>query len=418
MHRDVRREARARSALSGCQRPATVSRRMTLTAGAQAGASSRSSARATTDTGSTEVQVALLTARINDLTEHLREHTQGPPLAPRAADARRPRRRLLKYLQRSDLERYRALDPASSASRQVMRIEPGTPAPDFTLADQDGGTTVTLDDLRGPHRRPRLLPVRLQPGLHRPAQRLPGGARRVRGAGRRRSTASPCDSALVAEGVPRAARRHDPAALRLRAQGRGLPGVRRLPSTSAASTQRALVIIEPDGIVDVELPGADARLELPGANLIFDALERLTEPRARAACRRSAPTTTSAGRGRPAGASSTRTSSARTARVPHLLPARAAACGASSGTSRCASKHPRARRAGRAPPRPPALQGRFWEMHDSLLADQGHLDDPHLWARAERARPRPRPLRGRPALRRGARSASRATSATGSAAGS
>ena len=31
-----------------------------------------------------------------------------------------------------------------------------------------------------------------------------------------------------------------------------------------------------------------------------------------------------------------------------------------------------------------ALQGRFWEMHDSLYADQGRLDDPHLWERGER----------------------------------
>lgn len=30
------------------------------------------------------------------------------------------------------------------------------------------------------------------------------------------------------------------------------------------------------------------------------------------------------------------------------------------------------------------LQGRFWEFHDSLYADQGHLDPPHLWERAER----------------------------------
>jgi protein-disulfide isomerase len=29
------------------------------------------------------------------------------------------------------------------------------------------------------------------------------------------------------------------------------------------------------------------------------------------------------------------------------------------------------------------LQGAFWGMHDSLFGDQGHLDDPHLWARAE-----------------------------------
>lgn len=30
------------------------------------------------------------------------------------------------------------------------------------------------------------------------------------------------------------------------------------------------------------------------------------------------------------------------------------------------------------------LQDRFWEMHDALYADQGRLEDPHLWARAER----------------------------------
>jgi protein-disulfide isomerase len=29
------------------------------------------------------------------------------------------------------------------------------------------------------------------------------------------------------------------------------------------------------------------------------------------------------------------------------------------------------------------LQGAFWAMHDALYADQGHQDDPHLWARAE-----------------------------------
>src|SRR5579875_745297 len=31
-----------------------------------------------------------------------------------------------------------------------------------------------------------------------------------------------------------------------------------------------------------------------------------------------------------------------------------------------------------------ALQGRFWEMHDAILSDQGHMEDPHLWALAER----------------------------------
>jgi len=47
------------------------------------------------------------------------------------------------------------------------------------------------------------------------------------------------------------------------------------------------------------------------------------------------------------------------------------------------SKHPRARAAAHAA-EAASLQGAFWEMHDALFADQGRLDDPHLWARAER----------------------------------
>jgi protein-disulfide isomerase len=46
------------------------------------------------------------------------------------------------------------------------------------------------------------------------------------------------------------------------------------------------------------------------------------------------------------------------------------------------SKHPRARAAACAA-EAAAAQGRFWEMHDRLYGDQGHLDDPHLWRRAE-----------------------------------
>jgi len=47
------------------------------------------------------------------------------------------------------------------------------------------------------------------------------------------------------------------------------------------------------------------------------------------------------------------------------------------------SKHPRARILAHAL-EAAALQGKFWEMHGSLLGDQGHLDDPHLWERCER----------------------------------
>jgi protein-disulfide isomerase len=46
------------------------------------------------------------------------------------------------------------------------------------------------------------------------------------------------------------------------------------------------------------------------------------------------------------------------------------------------SKHPRARVLAHAA-EAAGLQGAFWEMHDSLFGDQGHLDDPHLWERAE-----------------------------------
>ena len=45
------------------------------------------------------------------------------------------------------------------------------------------------------------------------------------------------------------------------------------------------------------------------------------------------------------------------------------------------SKHPRARACACAA-EAAARQGRFWEFHDALYADQGRLDDPHLWQRA------------------------------------
>ncbi len=61
------------------------------------------------DTGSTEVQVALLTERINDLTEHLREHSKDHHSRRGLLMMVGKRRRLLRYLERSDVERYRAL---------------------------------------------------------------------------------------------------------------------------------------------------------------------------------------------------------------------------------------------------------------------------------------------------------------------
>jgi small subunit ribosomal protein S15 len=61
------------------------------------------------DTGSTEVQVALLTERINGLTEHLRSHSKDHHSRRGLLMLVGKRRRLLRYLERSDLERYRGL---------------------------------------------------------------------------------------------------------------------------------------------------------------------------------------------------------------------------------------------------------------------------------------------------------------------
>jgi protein-disulfide isomerase len=47
------------------------------------------------------------------------------------------------------------------------------------------------------------------------------------------------------------------------------------------------------------------------------------------------------------------------------------------------SSHPRAWAAACAA-EAASLQGRYWEMHDSLFSDQGRLEDPHLWERADR----------------------------------
>jgi small subunit ribosomal protein S15 len=61
------------------------------------------------DTGKTEVQIALLTERINALTEHLRAHRKDHHSRRGLLMLVGRRRRFLNYLQRTDLERYRAL---------------------------------------------------------------------------------------------------------------------------------------------------------------------------------------------------------------------------------------------------------------------------------------------------------------------
>lgn len=61
------------------------------------------------DTGSPEVQVALLTARINHLTEHLKTHRKDHALRLGLLKMVGARRRLLRYVQNKDVQRYRDL---------------------------------------------------------------------------------------------------------------------------------------------------------------------------------------------------------------------------------------------------------------------------------------------------------------------
>jgi len=65
--------------------------------------------RAETDTGSPEVQIALLTRHIDDLTEHLKTHLKDHHSRRGLLQMVGRRRRLLEYLRREDVERYRTL---------------------------------------------------------------------------------------------------------------------------------------------------------------------------------------------------------------------------------------------------------------------------------------------------------------------
>ena len=69
----------------------------------------KSHGRSETDTGSAEVQIAMLTKRVNDLTEHLRTHPKDHYSRRGLLKLVGRRRRFLNYLQKHDLEGYRAL---------------------------------------------------------------------------------------------------------------------------------------------------------------------------------------------------------------------------------------------------------------------------------------------------------------------
>ena len=69
----------------------------------------KESARKQGDTGSPEVQVAVLTARIKELTDHLKEHPKDHHSRRGMLKMVGQRRGLLAYLKKTDIERYRSL---------------------------------------------------------------------------------------------------------------------------------------------------------------------------------------------------------------------------------------------------------------------------------------------------------------------
>ena len=88
--------------------PASLTERMTLTKERKQELVDRFGDSAS-DTGKTEVQIAMLTERINHLTDHLRTHGKDHHSRRGLLMLVGRRRRFLNYLQSTDLERYRAL---------------------------------------------------------------------------------------------------------------------------------------------------------------------------------------------------------------------------------------------------------------------------------------------------------------------
>ena len=108
-------------------------------------------ARSEGDTGSPEVQVAILTSRINQLTEHLKEHKHDHHSRRGLLLLVGRRRRLLQYLAKKDIERYRALIERLGIRRHVL---PGTGRPHRASLAPARGRPVPLYSSRGRHRRP------------------------------------------------------------------------------------------------------------------------------------------------------------------------------------------------------------------------------------------------------------------------
>ena len=170
-----------------------------------------------------------MTERINELTEHLRAHRKDHHSRRGLLMLVGRRRRLLNYLQRDDLERYRALvrELGLRTVSQAGRSRPGTPAPEFTLRREDG-SEFTRADLSGQTTVLVFYPFAFSPVCTDQLNLYDEVLDEFEAQGATLYGVS-CDAPYSQTRVSREARRADRAAVGLRAQGRGLPGVRRLP---------------------------------------------------------------------------------------------------------------------------------------------------------------------------------------------
>ena len=136
------------------------------------------------DTGNTRVQIALLTERINALTEHLRSAQEGPPLAAWPAHARRPAPAVAQL-------------PAQEGPRGLPGAHQGARSPPLTTCRARHAPTSLSVTRPGRRRRaPSCAAIPSSwssirppgpPGLHRPAPPLPGRDERLRAQGARSS---------------------------------------------------------------------------------------------------------------------------------------------------------------------------------------------------------------------------------------
>ena len=99
-----------------------------------------------TDTGSPEVQIAMLTERITELTEHLRTHAKDHYSRRGLLVLVGRRRRFLNYLQRKDLEGYRALAAAFPHDALRYHQAPGGGSLSEPQAPPGLAQTSTLDN--------------------------------------------------------------------------------------------------------------------------------------------------------------------------------------------------------------------------------------------------------------------------------